>query len=288
MTCFPVVLAYHRLGHSSRILLVWLSAVMILSAMSLRIGRIASADDGCDPSESVACIALPAPDAGPQTSGAAGAPVAASAAVPIRECGAGPCCILPYNPGAAQYPSVAVPETPIGSCSTTYPPNWCGGPGPFAGGSGQSPSVAAPPTGIYCSPYRSIYTTINLGNAADVRALRTLSSQGLRPYWRGDALAQIQSQLAQLQFSGDNATARLYSIQVQDATLDLLGYTATVHTMEHWLYQERSMDSGAVLFSQDEWVRNEYDLSFSGGSWYITSNPTSLVSGPVPYPVFGP
>jgi hypothetical protein len=144
-----------------------------------------------------------------------------------------------------------------------------------------APVAAAPlPPPTYCSPYRGIYTTINLGNAADVRALRTLSTSALRPYWRGNAFSTIASQINQLQAVGDYATPSLQSIQVQSATVDLLSSTASVRTLEHWLYQERSLYDNSLVASQDQWVTNSYTLSSTANGWYITDDQISQTPGP--------
>jgi hypothetical protein len=140
------------------------------------------------------------------------------------------------------------------------------------------PVPIAPPG--YCPPYRSIYTAINFANAADVRALRTLSPDALRPYWRGNAFATLSAQINQLQASGDYATPSLKSIKVQTANLDLLSSTANVRTLEHWLYQERSSYDGTVVASQDEWVSNTYTLSSSPSGWYITEDKINIVASP--------
>lgn len=254
------------------------------------------ADDGCDSSEAVACIPLPPDTSTSIGSASAGGASAASgqaatiAAAPVpgpvppQLCPMTGCCSPFAGPATAEAPASAVPSSPVpGYCFPCYPPS------PVAGASApalQSPAIAAPvPIPLPCSPYRRIYTTINFGNAADVRALRTLSTQGLSSYWRRGALEQVQQQVAQLELAGIYVTARLYSIQVQGRSIDAGGRSVTVHTLEHWLYQQRSMDDGSILFSQDQWAANEYDLSLIGSSWYITDNNATLASGPAPVPL---
>jgi hypothetical protein len=145
-------------------------------------------------------------------------------------------------------------------------------------GAAAVPAPAGPT--VYCPVYRGIYTTINLGNAADVRALRTVSTDALHPYWRGNAYTTIAGQIGQLQASGDYATASLKSIQVQRATIDLLSSTASVHTLEHWLYQERSSYDGSMVVSLDEWVSNSYTLSSMPDGWYISDDQISNIRVP--------
>jgi hypothetical protein len=239
----------------------------------------AQMDDGCDTTEQVACIPLPT-DSTPASSASGSAAGESAAAVPVPGglCAQGSCCL---QPGIAAPPEAgaAVVPVPIGGCPTT----WCG---PFPQASAPQPSAAAVPAPApgalpaYCPPYRSIYTTINLGNAADVRALRTLSPDALRPYWRGNALATLASQIRLLQASGSFATPSLKSIQVQSATMDLLSSTASVNTLEHWLYQQRSSYDGSLVLSQGEWVSNNYTLSSMATGWYITDDQISVLAGP--------
>jgi hypothetical protein len=277
------------------------AALVLVAGLAALTGHSAvRADEGCDGSEQVACIALPS-DSSPQpgspiaASGAAGASAVAAPAPGVL-CAQGACCPpLPLGVASPQTGSAAVAVPPGGYCP--YPQNWCYPLPPYAGVPGGSvssgPAVAAVPAPgfyppqAYCSPYRVIYTTINLGNAADVRALRTLSTDTLRPYWRAGAYSDIASQVSQLQSVGDYATPRLYSIQVQSANVDLLSSTATVRTLEHWLYEEHSQADGSLVYSQDEWVTNRYTLSFQSNGWYITSDAITLTSGPQPYPLAG-
>lgn len=247
------------------------------------------ADDGCDTSEQVACIPLPSdttpsppqPNGGSNSAASAGsaAPAAAAVALPFNPtCAQGSCCPLPAI--AAQPPDAAI-AVPISNPCPPYP---CYPPIPGVASSGNAVAVPVPPVPapqpVYCSPYRGIYTTINLGNAADVRALRTLSSAPLRPYWQGAALSVITGQIRQLLAVGDFATPSLQSIQVQSATLDLLSSSASVRTLEHWLYQERSSFDGSLVSSQDQWVSNSYTLSSSPSGWYISDDQISVVPGP--------
>jgi hypothetical protein len=257
----------------------------VVAGLMLSGRSVARADDSCDSSEQVACIPLPSDNSGPQggTSSASSTAAAAPnlAAVPIPCPSAGCCGSIP--PGGP-----LIPDSPIAPAPNSCPPpnNYCFPyPPPVVGSANAAASAAVPvpgPAPYTCSPYRSIYTTINLGNAADVRALRTLSSDNLPQYWRQNALNQLQSQVSYLQSVGDYANARLYSIQVQNATLDLLSSTARVRTLEHWLYQERSGYDGSLVYNQDEWVTNNYTLSATGNVWYITGDTISTANGPIP------
>lgn len=245
-----------------------LVAVSALACVVLSSPKAVRAGQSCDTSEQVACIPLPADNPGPgtgtQSGGSATTSAPAAAAVPI-----------PCNPGGAS-PALPCQPPPNGGC---YPV-------PIAASPANAPAVAAPAP-YSCSPYRSIYTTINLGNAADVRALRTLSTGGLYAYWHNDAFSLLQSQVDQLQSVGDYANTRLYSIQVRSATLNLLSSTADVRTLEHWLYQERASADNSLVYSQDEWVDNDYTLSSTNGSWYITADTITLTQGPIPVPAGG-
>ena len=253
------------------VLVILLAFATLVSVRSQRI----LADDGCDTSEQVACIPLPAQESsGPclsdsgqlcgQATGAS-APAAgvgvSAAAVPIV-------CPLPAESAAPAIGIAAVLVPPLGCC-------W----GPYAGESSvpSAAAVAVPP--FPCPSFRDIYRTINLGNAADVRALRTLSSDGLDGYWRRGALSDIQNQIADLQLRGDYATPKLSSISVQSSRFSGLN-SAIVRTLEHWRYQERSLDDRSLVLDQDEWAANEYDLTRIGGTWYITLDTVSLTSGP--------
>jgi hypothetical protein len=271
-------------------------AIIVATFFCGAAGSRAQADDGCDTSEAVACITLPADTSPSPGSTSSAAPISANAAgqgqaasVAVPPCQVNGCC---YGGGVYATGDPAISAAPNISVVAPAPincrPYWCGPlPLPALGAPTNAPSVAVPvpapvpaPVPLNCSPYRSIYSTINFANAADVRALRTLSTDGLNAYWRQGALNQIQSQVTQLAFSGVYASTRLYSIQVQDSSFSATSRTATVHTIEHWLYQQRSLDDGSVIFSQDQWVANEYDLSFLGNTWYITTNIATLTSAP--------
>jgi hypothetical protein len=284
--------AFHSIQKSRKTALVGSLLIAILLAALLGATPVSHAqtDDGCDTSEAVACIPLPSdtsPAAAGSSTAAAGAanvPAPGQAASAVVPCPAYGCCTGGAFPAAD--PSIsAAPFTPSIPFSPVPPPGCCRPlllPGIAA--PANAPSIAVPlppaPLPVNCSPIRSVYSTINLANAADVRALRTLSTQGLSDYWRQGALNQIQSQVAQLQLAGYYASTRLYSIQVQDSSFSSSSRSATVHTMEHWLYQQRSLDDGSVVLSQDEWVANEYDLNFLGNAWYITTNIATLTSAP--------
>jgi hypothetical protein len=261
-------------------------AVLAATALAAAWPARARAGTDCDTSEQVACIPLPSDTStatgSPQPGAAPSGPVAAAAAAPIF-CAPPGCCGVP--PGGPLTPdqTAAAPLPCRPPANPCYPYVAAAPAAPSTGASAAVP-VPVPPTG--CNPYRSIYSTINLGNAADVRALRTASTDGLSRYWRQDALDQIQAQVSYLQSVGDYANARLYSIQVQSATLDLLSSTARVRTLEHWLYQERSSFDGSLVYSQDEWVTNNYVLSSIGSGWYITSD-TISAAPPIAVPAGG-
>ena len=275
--------------------LIALALALLVAALALTGGSVqrAAADNGCSTDEAVACIPLP-PESGPTN------PCSAQS---------DPTCAQPA-PAAQSAPGVAVAVPIGGAACPVYPdpygppiPSYCCSPGPVAGGIAvpntsavpvppasccaspiagsavaAAPSVPVPPP-YFCPPFRGVYATINGGNAADVHALRTLTTDGLSRYWSQGALGSIQGQVADLQARGVYATPRLYSIAVQDASFGP-GGTAVVHTMEHWLYQERSLYDGSLQLSQDEWVANEYDLSLARNAWYITYNNATLVNGP--------
>jgi hypothetical protein len=257
-------------------------ALMLLFAALCAIfaGRTISAqtDDGCDTSEQVACIPMPS-DSSPQTSAASAPSSSASvAAVPAPGalCAPSSCCPQLGLAAQASISAAAVPIPTGGGCPVT----WCGS-NPIGVAVPGAAAIAAPvPPPVYCPTYRGIYTTINLGNAADVRALRTVSTDALQPYWRGNAFATIAGQIGQLQASGDYATASLKSIQVQSATVDLLSSTASVHTLEHWLYREKSSFDGSLVVSLDEWVSNSYTLSSMPNGWSITEDQISSIHAP--------
>ena len=274
-----------------------LALAIVIMGLALTGGQAqrASADGTCSTSEAVACIPLP-PDSGPTNpctnqsdpTCAQSAPAAQSApsvgvAVPIAS---PPCPVYP-DPYGPPIPAnccmpgpavggIAVPNTP----AVPVPPGSCCVSPIEAAPVAATPSVPVPAP-YFCPPFRGIYATINGGNAADVHALRTLTTDGLSQYWRQGALDSIDGQVADLEARGVYATPRLYSIAVQDASFGP-GGTAVVHTMEHWLYQERSLYDGSLQVSQDEWVANEYDLTLLGNAWYITYNNATLVNGPTP------
>ncbi len=261
-----------------------LAACMAVACVSFGMLTPARAGTDCDTSEQVACITLPSSTATPATGSQPGASgnAPAAAALPIPCAPYGCCGPVPLTGAASPGENAAAPVTcpPV---PDLCPPYVSGAP---ATPGGNAVAVPVPPPGG-CSPYRSIYSTINLGNAADVRALRTVSTGSLSRYWRQSALAQLQAQVAYLQSVGDYANTQLYSIQVQSATLDLLANTARVQTLEHWLYQERSSYDGSLVTSEDEWVTNNYVLSQSGGIWYITSDVISAYGGPPIIPAGG-
>jgi hypothetical protein len=286
-------LTTQRRRWASPVIVVALALIIAGFALVPGTARRASADAGCSTDEAVACIPLP-PDAtptnpcaaasdptcgqpGPATAGAPS--IAVAVPIAVRPCPLYPDPYGPPIPSGCCTPgpalgSAAVPNTP----SVPVPPGGCcltpvvGAPAP------ATPAVPVPPP-YFCPTFRGIYATINGGNAADVHALRTLTTDGLSQYWSQGALSSIQGQVADLESRGVYATPRLFSIAVQDASFGP-GGTAIVHTMEHWLYQERSLYDGSLQLSQDEWVANEYDLNLFGNAWYITYNNATLVPGP--------
>lgn len=261
-----------RLLPSLRILLLSI-VVTALFALAQPGGHVFAEGD-CDPSEAVACIPLPPgrPAPAPGRGASASSAAASSVTVPLPVCPLQACC-----PPFASLP-VALPAAPVvpapPCCSDPYGPPI---PAPL---SGVAAGVPVPqPYPYLCPPFRDIYATINLGNAADVRALRTLSTAGLSAYWRQGALAQIQAQVTDLSLRGVYATASLRSITVRSTRVGPGGMTANVSTMEHWRYQERSLDDGALLVDADEWVANQYGLSFDGDTWTIRVNTATLIPG---------
>jgi hypothetical protein len=254
-----------------------MAAAALVTWATLGSGPRVRADDSCDTSEQVACISVSdessQPANSPQTansgSSVAGSASAgtAAAAVPV-----------PIPGGCTVAPCYLQPPCPIPLPASNSAGIAAGGPEASA----AVPVLPAPivPAPVFCSPYFFIFKTINLGNAADVRALRTLSSDGLRQYWRGDALRTIQDQVRALRDNGLMGNARLLSIQVQSRSFDSFSQTARVRTLEHWQLDERSLDDGSLVLSQDQWVRNDYSLSLLSDGWFITGDTTAVLSGP--------
>jgi hypothetical protein len=261
---------------------ILLAASLTLAAVTFGASTPAHAGTDCDTSEQVACIPLPTqtstPAGGAQTASNGVAAPAVPAPIP---CVPASCCSVPPGGPLAPGQNIAAPSV----CPPPCYPSAAPASAAESGATSAALPVPVPPPG--CNPYRGIYSTINLGNAADVRALRTVSTDGLSRYWRQSALAQLQAQVEYLQSVGDYAMARLYSIQVQNATLDLLSNTARVTTLEHWLYQERSSFDGSLVTSQDEWVTNNYVLSLIGNAWYITADTITAAPGPPLIPAGG-
>ncbi len=257
-----------------------LATIVALACFAAVTAAPARAGTSCDTTEQVACIPLPSATSNPSGAaqpGSAGSN-AASVAGPLIPCSPASCC-APVVPGGPFAPAPVAP-----SPDACPPPNPCSPyavPAPAATSGSASAALPIPiPPPVACNPYQAIYSTINLGNAADVRALRTTSADGLSRYWRQSALSQLQAQVAYLQSVDDYANARLYSIQVQTANLDLLSSTAHVQTLEHWLYQERSSYDGSLVYNQDEWVTNNYVLTQESSGWHITSDSITAVAVP--------
>jgi hypothetical protein len=226
-----------------------LLAVFLLAVGPNLAPSVARADgeEGCDPAEPVACLVLPdvppvTPDQPPGTS-----PSAAPAGAPDL-------------PGAG----VAVPA-PRRPCPAPLPP------------AVAPPGVAAPAPPFTCRP-PSVAAAVNRANAIYVRALRTLDARELALAWGGEALSDLQGQIAALRAARRYATPQLLAITPLDITVRV--QTARVRTAEHWIYQERELGSGALLVDQDEWVENLYDLSLRGDAWIVMRDVITLLDGP--------
>src|SRR6478672_2252232 len=122
--------------------------VAVLAGLTLGVHQTARADDSCDSSEQVACIPISAESGGGQIGGpssVAGSGMnSAAAAVPVLpplECGGAPCPAPLICPGPQPLPAISDP-----------------------GAAAAAPIVPLPTP---CFPSRSIFTTINLANAAD-------------------------------------------------------------------------------------------------------------------------
>lgn len=144
-------------------------------------------------------------------------------------------------------------------------------------------SIAAPvPAPPGCGA-REIVASVNRANVVYARALRSLDASELPGSWTGEALAELQEQIATLRNSGRYATPRLLSITLRDINLSL-GF-ATVRTAEHWIYQERSRLRGTVEVEYDQWVENIYSMRLQGGGWLVERDVITVIAPPVPPPV---
>ncbi|HEY8837413.1 MAG TPA: hypothetical protein VIO16_07000 [Dehalococcoidia bacterium] len=229
-----------------------LRMMVILGVMTASLGvmvsRPVSAQQGpdCEDPDTVACIPVDAstPPPSPPTypSGSAGA-AAAPAAPPAI---AFPICPPPYpNPVPPPYP----PPVPL----------------PAAG----QPNAAAPyPVPPYPC-FNDVFSTINRGNLAYARAMRSLDAGLLPVYWGQDALRQLRAQIADLRASGSYRVLRLVSIDVLEQAI-YPGY-AWVHTTERWATATWSF-GGYQYDSSDSWYDNQYYLYRAGGGWIIGSD----------------
>jgi hypothetical protein len=224
-----------RLIPAAALLLIVLAAALAVRPAHVR------ADDGCDPSEPVACIPLPEEQDIP-------------GAVPAA----------PFVPA----PGATLPGPPC-------PPIV------LDTGDGVAPAAPLPPVPRGC-PARAVLATVNAANVQYVRAVRTLGGPGVLPNWGGEALAMVLDQVAALRAAGRYATPSLLSISVSELHVGLR--EARVRTVEHWLYQERSRRTDAVVLELDQWVVNRYELRPRGGDWIIVRDDISLLPAPPPPP----
>ncbi|MFN8555953.1 MAG: hypothetical protein U0531_00885 [Dehalococcoidia bacterium] len=230
------------------------SLLLILLALALgatlRIGAArpvaAQTPDGCDPSEPVACIPLPEEDG-------SAAPGSAAPSAPPRA-------------AAAPLPAPPVPCPPV-----------LAPPAPATAAAAPLPITVPPGCG-----YRDVVATVNRGNSLFSRALRTLDATVLYGTWSGQALADLEGQVATLRAANQYGTPRLNSIVMQEVGVG--GATARVRSMENWLNQVRSRPTGALVTEQNQWVENLYELELRGGSWSIVRNVITLVDQPGPFP----
>ena len=86
----------------------------------------------------------------------------------------------------------------------------------------------------------------------------------------GAALAQVEGDIAVLRDSGRYATPQLLSIKATDVRMD--GENAHVRTLEHWLYQERTRLSGALVVVHDQRVEDLCDLRRQSGGRFVVRN----------------
>jgi hypothetical protein len=196
------------------------------------------------------------------------------------------CIPLPEEPAApataqAPEPNVAAP-LPVRPCL----------PAPMSVDEGAAialPQTPIPPTPLPCGT-RDVIATINTANALYARALRTWNTADLSLVWRGEALNQIEGYVAVLRSSGHYATPSLRSISLTD--LRVASDRARAVTVENWLYQERTRLSGSVVYEENQWVENLYELRRIADRWYVVRNEVRAVSGPPlpppPVPAPGP
>lgn len=229
--------------HTIRSLGLLAAALVALGALLLHPVSV-HADDGCDASEPVACLPLPAPDLSPSApvpAAGAASPAPNTAPAPARPC-----------PQPARPPS-------LDDSSTT--------------------AAAASPL---CSPYPGAIAAINRANVLYVRALHSLDTSHLSEVWGGDALADIVNQVDGLNSTGQYGTPQLLAISLEQVTF--APDAAVIRTREHWLYQQRRIDTGEVTVEQDQLVRNVYTLSWTGSGWLVVGDVVTLLNAPAPVP----
>jgi hypothetical protein len=138
---------------------------------------------------------------------------------------------------------------------------------------------AAIPLPPRCPPAHELAAAVNRANLAFVRAFRTLDPRVLSVAWGGEALAELQGQVALLRAADRYATPRLLSIRLVDMAWS--GSTAHVRTVEHWLYQERWLGTGELAVEQDQWVENRYTLARRlSGNWIVVRDVITPISAP--------
>lgn len=211
----------------------------MLVLLMVRAAPARAQEDVCDPDEVGACLALPAEEPEAPSTGG-GSPAAPLPAVPLpRSC--------PVQPTAA-------PDT----------------------AEGVAPAIPLPPR---CPPARELVAAVNRANLTFVRAVRDLDPRVLRSAWSGEALAELEDQVALLRAAGRYATPRLLSIGLAD--MGWGGGTAQVRTVEHWLYQERWLGTDELALEQDQWVENRYTLTRrASGDWIVVRDVITLIAAP--------
>ncbi len=243
-------------GGRGRLTGVVLVAVVLALLSFSTAGRVTAQqapDDGCDPSELVACLAVP--EEAPSGTAASGAAPTTASPLP--------------RPGPYPYP-YPYPCPPV-----------------IAQGGAPGAAIAVPiPVPSGCST-RPVLATVNRANVLYTRALRTLDTRDLPPVWSGVALDELRGYVETLRSSGRYATPELRWITL--TSLRVEADRARVTTVEGWLYQERSRLTGAVVVEQDQRVYNLYELRLRAGIWTVIRNEVSpTVYSPSPPPLPSP
>jgi hypothetical protein len=205
--------------------------------------------------------------------------------------------VLPAAPARAQGEGVCDPDE-VGAClelpqqepaeagdgralplpAAPLPPRPCP-PLPATAPDGVESAAPVIPLPPRCPPTHELVAAVNRANLAFVRAFRTLDPRELLRAWGGEALAELQTQVALLRASGRYATPRLLSISLVD--MAIRGGTAQVRTVEHWLYQERWLGTGELALEQDQWVENRYTLvRRTPGDWIVVRDVITLINAP--------